>query len=208
MAAAGRRPGQLSLLEDMGESSSNCGYCHQPGCTSVSRGACVHAHASKHLCARAHAVSRGGAGMWAHRLLVDDYQGARRARHAAQPQRLKCMSARVPVSEASLISVSSVCAALRLAELVDRGWRRSGCWLYKVRTRTRTSRTSRCCHPTLTTLCYKRFCVLPASLAARSRTWSARAARSTPSASRRRVSSRRASTAACSAAWQCFSQET
>jgi hypothetical protein len=75
--------GQVSILEDMGESSSTCGYCHQAGDTSVSRGACVCAR-RKRCRAGAHTAPRR-AGMWAHRLLVDDYQGACVGRHAARP---------------------------------------------------------------------------------------------------------------------------
>lgn len=43
----------VSVLEDCGVQASPCGYCNAPGSTSVSYG------------------------MWAHRLTVEDYQGAR-----------------------------------------------------------------------------------------------------------------------------------
>jgi hypothetical protein len=77
MAARGRaaqQQQQLSILEDMGESSSECGYCGAAGTTSISHGAQCRACVVRLRAAAA--PDRRRAGMWAHRLLVDDYQGA------------------------------------------------------------------------------------------------------------------------------------
>jgi hypothetical protein len=104
----------MSVLEAMGTSSSECGYCHAPGQSSISRGMCAALR-----CAALRWRSRARrAGMWAHRLTVDDYQGA--TPHCA-------------ADACTPLLGNAAHAAARAAELVDRGWRRSGRWLYKAR---------------------------------------------------------------------------
>ena len=88
----------LSVLEDAGVQASSCGYCSAGADTSVSHG------------------------MWAHRLTVDDYQGALRRWRSVLTQQPACHVR--CFSRARLVAVVT-------PELVDRGWRRSGSWLYR-----------------------------------------------------------------------------